>query len=380
MPFLLVPQTVKSYLHMPKRTSKMHCPSSASAHRRDTPPRDSGRRKDDDDQMWQEKQQCCGRLSHAKDRQMLEVECCQVARQEEKPREVIIIECVKRLGALPRDRWVTERLANVLRKLAKEVTSWGVVADSEVRRHAAASVGKTAAGAVVGCAADLGGALPDDLGEVAPAIESGVVVDVRWGRLAEKASEVADLVVVEELGDDRGDVAGWRTGSNVLAVASTVGRGVVSVDARASDLLSRGGQTGIPRESWSRVVGTVSIVMRNNGLAVVSWGCLTSARVRATSWSSWRSWSWRWLIGLWNWSGGYWLWSSSWRTPVAVVRLATPLWCLGLDWLLNRSAIFVHVLGDVDNLGDGCDWWLWCWSSSGDDREGSEDCSAHVGS
>ena len=122
MPFLLVPQTVKSYLHMPKRTSKMHCPSSASAHRRDTPPRDSGRRKDDDDQMWQEKQQCCGRLSHAKDRQMLEVECCQVARQEEKPREVIIVECVKRLGALPRDRWVTERLANVLRKLAKEVT------------------------------------------------------------------------------------------------------------------------------------------------------------------------------------------------------------------------------------------------------------------
>ena len=136
---------------------------------------------------------------------------------------------------------MAERLLNVVVELAKEVTCiamlahgrtardrskltcWLVVADGEEWWNGAASVGKTTARAVVGCAANLIGALPDDLGEVSPAIESLAVVDVGWGALAVEAGEVVDLVVVEEIGDDRGDVAGWRTGSDVLAVSSTVG-------------------------------------------------------------------------------------------------------------------------------------------------------------
>lgn len=58
---------------------------------------------------------------------------------------------------------------------------------------------------------------------MSPTIESCAVIDVGWGGLAIKAIEVADLVVVEELGDDGGDVAGWSTGGDVLAVSAAIG-------------------------------------------------------------------------------------------------------------------------------------------------------------
>lgn len=96
-----------------------------------------------------------------------------------------------------------------------------VVADGEVWGDAAASVGKTAI-AVVGSASDGGGSLPDDLGEVSPSVESSLVVDVGWCGLAVHGREISGLVVVEQLGDDRGDVAGWAAGGDVLAVSTTI--------------------------------------------------------------------------------------------------------------------------------------------------------------
>jgi hypothetical protein len=107
-------------------------------------------------------------------------------------------------------------------EISETLTRRRVVADREVWRNVAAGVGKTLTRAVISRTADLGAALPDDLREVSPAIESGLVVDVGWGGLAEQTAEVADLIVVEQLGDDRGDVIGWSTGSDVLTVSSAI--------------------------------------------------------------------------------------------------------------------------------------------------------------
>ena len=78
------------------------------------------------------------------------------------------------------------------------------------------------ASAVNSSAANGAGTLPDDLGEVTPAIESLLVVDVGWGCLAIETIEVAHLIVVKQLGDNRGDVVSRATSGNVLAVSSAV--------------------------------------------------------------------------------------------------------------------------------------------------------------
>ena len=93
-----------------------------------------------------------------------------------------------------------------------------VVADSEVRGHAVASVCQTLAAAVDSSTANLGGTLPHDLREVTPCVEVGHV----GACLAVKVVVVADLTVVEQIGNDSGDVCGLDTGGDVLAVVSTV--------------------------------------------------------------------------------------------------------------------------------------------------------------
>jgi len=93
-----------------------------------------------------------------------------------------------------------------------------VVADGEVRRDEAANVGKTLGGAVGGGAANMGGTLPDDLGEVAPLLEVGHV----GVGMSVQILVPANLAVVEQIGDDGGDVARWNTRSDVLAVPATI--------------------------------------------------------------------------------------------------------------------------------------------------------------
>lgn len=98
--------------------------------------------------------------------------------------------------------------------------TWGlVVAYSEVWRNIATDVGKTTAGAVLGSTADLGGTLPDDLGEMTPVLEVGHV----WLRFAVKTVEVVHLAVIEEISNNGRDVVRLNTGSDVLAVSSTGG-------------------------------------------------------------------------------------------------------------------------------------------------------------
>lgn len=91
-----------------------------------------------------------------------------------------------------------------------------VVADSEVWGDTTTSVGKTAGRAVVGGAGDLGGVLPDDLGEVAPGLEIAHV-----GLLSVESGVEGLLSVVEHVADDSRDVVGSNTSSDVLAVSTT---------------------------------------------------------------------------------------------------------------------------------------------------------------
>merc|ERR1711964_686408 len=111
-------------------------------------------------------QQWSVQLYCAKVRQMLSsLNVAKRPSRRSKAKEVIIIESVSKLSlcAGPRDGWVAERLTNVLCELAQEVTSWRIIAHSEVGRNVTAGVGKAAAGAVVSRAANFAGALPDDL-------------------------------------------------------------------------------------------------------------------------------------------------------------------------------------------------------------------------
>lgn len=91
-----------------------------------------------------------------------------------------------------------------------------VVADSKVGRDSRADVGEALTGAVMSGTAQLGGALPYDLGEVAPLFEQR---HIRAG-LVVKTLEEIDFAIVEEVGDDSGDVTGFDTSSDVLAVTA----------------------------------------------------------------------------------------------------------------------------------------------------------------
>lgn len=75
---------------------------------------------------------------------------------------------------------------------------------------------------MVGGASDFGSSLPDDLSEVSESVEGYLVVDVCWCGLAVHGCEISDFVVVKQLGDDRGDVAGWASGGDVLAISTTI--------------------------------------------------------------------------------------------------------------------------------------------------------------
>ena len=98
-------------------------------------------------------------------------------------------------------------------------------------------VGKTAR-AVLSGTADLGGALPDKLREVTPLLEVG---HVRIG-LAVEIGVVADLAVVEQLGDDSRNVVGLDTSGNVLSVVTAIDVHAVGVDASGSNLGGSGGE------------------------------------------------------------------------------------------------------------------------------------------
>lgn len=93
-----------------------------------------------------------------------------------------------------------------------------VVANGEVWRHITGDVGKTLAGTVLCGATDMSGGLPHNLGEVAPRVE------VRHARICftVEAAEPVDLTVIEEVGDDCGDVVRFDTGGDVLAVPATI--------------------------------------------------------------------------------------------------------------------------------------------------------------
>lgn len=148
-------------------------------------------------------------------------------------------------------------------KSTGSLTWWTVVADGEVRRNIASDVGKTVWTVLCG-AADGGGALPDNLGEVTPVLKIGHI----WICLAVETVEVVDLAVVEEIGDDGRDIGGLDTSSNVLTVATAVDVHAVGVDAGGSDGGRSAGKAVIPGQVGCRVVGTVVVVVVDDSLVI----------------------------------------------------------------------------------------------------------------
>jgi len=146
---------------------------------------------------------------------------------------------------------IAERLGDVGSKLAKVVAGRRVVANGEERRnvrgHVTETVGTVAlAGAVNRGTSNRRGALPNNLGVVTIPIEGGVIVDVVGRGLAVKAGKVVDLAVVEEIGDDGGDVVFRCTSSDVLAIAATTSLHVVGVVAAVGNLERNAGKVAIP--------------------------------------------------------------------------------------------------------------------------------------
>lgn len=128
---------------------------------------------------------------------------------------------------VPLNSGLAKRLANVRAVLIRIIARWTVIANGEHRGHIAAHVRETLCRAVHSCTTNLGGRFPHHLAEMTP------VLKVDHGRLGllVQPSKPLDLAVVEQVSDDGGDVVGWDTGSNVLAIPATVDGSVMRVDA-----------------------------------------------------------------------------------------------------------------------------------------------------
>lgn len=257
-----------------------------------------------------------------------------------------------------------------------------VVADCEDWCDIAADTLETArAAAIIGGTSNLGGSLPDDLGEMTPAVESIDVVDVGRCGLAVQSVEVTSLVVVEELGDDGGHVVGGAAGSDVLAVSAAIGGAVqklaraqwqrshgfnvhvVGIVARLGNLQGGRGNGVVPLESWGRVVGAVSIVMVDDALGVAI-GAGVATAGSSSGCGSWCLIGWGWLVGNWRWGIGSRLWSwghvdngGGWSS-VGWLALALPLppldsGCGGGRGLGGGRGVLPHGGVDIGHLGDG---------------------------
>lgn len=110
--------------------------------------------------------------------------------------------------------WSAKRSTDV-RVGTANVSRWRVVADGEVRGEAGVY---QSTGAGNGGTADLGGALPHDLGEMTEVVEVGQVNVIRVVR----SREVAELSIVHVVRDHNADLVGCVTCSNVLTIAAAV--------------------------------------------------------------------------------------------------------------------------------------------------------------
>lgn len=122
---------------------------------------------------------------------------------------------------------LSHRLENVVGILPTGVSCRVVIADGE--RKGLAGIDVAQAVTHDSGASHLGRGLPDDLGEVTPAVEQ------RHDRAGQsvKVGEEAHLVVVHQVGDHLADVALLDTVTNVLTVATAVNapaQGLVSLN------------------------------------------------------------------------------------------------------------------------------------------------------
>lgn len=163
--------------------------------------------------------------------------------------------------------WAVERRADVGGVLVG-VVAWAlVVADGEVWRNVAAHAGKALLRAVLSGTADGSSTLPHDLREVTPVLEVGHA----WLSLAIEVGEPPNFTVVEQIGDDRRDVVGLNTGSDVLTIATTVHLDIVRVVAAGRDGGGGRGEIIAPGDRWRTMVGTMEVMVIDRNLLVGRW-------------------------------------------------------------------------------------------------------------
>jgi len=155
--------------------------------------------------------------------------------------------------------------ANVVTILASVVAWWPIVADGEVRLDAIGSTGILERGTRRRGTSHSGCGLPDDLAEVAPLLEVG---HVRVGLTI--PLEQRHLVVIEDVGDHRSDVAGWSTSADVLTITSTVDGNVVLIDAGVRKHLGTGSESVGPGQGIGRVVCAMVVVLVQHLVDVVA--------------------------------------------------------------------------------------------------------------
>lgn len=117
-----------------------------------------------------------------------------------------------------------------------------------------------------------------------PLLEVGHV----WVLLTVKAIEPINLAVVEEVGDDSGDVGSLDTGGDVLTVSTTIVVDVVSIDTAGSDAGGGRCEVIVPDKRAGGVVGAVNVVVSDDPLLVS--GGLAGGGARGLSSSGRGSW------------------------------------------------------------------------------------------
>jgi hypothetical protein len=86
--------------------------------------------------------------------------------------------------------------------------------------------------------------------------------------LAIEAVESRSLAVVEEIGDDVGNVVLLDACGDVLAISTTVDSHVVGEDASFGDRFGGVGEIQVPGYVWGGVVGTMEVVVEDYGIFV----------------------------------------------------------------------------------------------------------------
>lgn len=151
---------------------------------------------------------------------------------------------------------------NVLAIPTTEISRRLVVADGEMAGNIRTHVAETSSSTIFGPARHMSGIDPGDLRKMSPGMEVAHV------GLATISGIELDLAIVKLVGDDLGDLRGWGTGRDVLAISTTTGLSVMLVHTSLSSLSGDVLQFRVPDHGRSRVIGAMLVMVIETSLLI----------------------------------------------------------------------------------------------------------------